>query len=120
MKNRKRKNQNKKSESSDSSKEIQNSQSSQLSQKSRKRSKNYSKEETETLLKICTGYHSTISKNSNSDTDQQLKAKAWEAIKREFELHFRSQAIQVRLFMCAINIASPHCISSISIFSIFF
>lgn len=72
------------------------SQNSQLSQKSqRKRSKNYSKDESEALMRICQGYHAIISKNSNRDADIKAKAEAWRSIKTDYDDHFKSQGIQV-------------------------
>lgn len=96
MGSRKRKQQQKmNSDSSGSSPHSQNNQSSQTSD--RKRSKNYSKDETNALMKICQGYHGIISKNSNSKADKTAKANAWKSIKANFDKYFISQGIQVSI-----------------------
>lgn len=72
---------------------------SQLSQCSqRSRSKNYSKEETDLLIKICASFQGILNKNSNRDADVLMKQKCWDLIKRKFDEQCRIQAIYVSLF----------------------
>lgn len=73
---------------------LEDSQQSIVSRASqRNRAKKYSKAETDTLLKICAGFHGIINKNSNSDADRKIKTKAWEKIKQSFDSYCRSQGI---------------------------
>jgi Myb/SANT-like DNA-binding domain len=74
----------------------QQSQQSKSSQRSR--AKKYSKDETDMLVKICLDYEPIISKNSNSDADKKIKAKAWEKIKCSFDTRCRSEGIYVSIY----------------------
>lgn len=74
--------------SSQSQTSQQNSQSSQQPQPQkrtlRSRSKNYTKEEIDTLLICCDSFNGVINKNSNRNVDQKNKENAWTKIKNTF------------------------------------
>lgn len=72
-----------------SSETVENSQNSKI------RSKNYSAEECEAIIKCCDKFHPIISKNSSRDKDKQEKQQAWEKIKRDFDDYCQSQGICV-------------------------
>lgn len=65
------------------------------SQNSKSRSKNYSADESATLIKCCDKYHAIISKNSSRDKDKKEKQLAWEKIKSDFDQYCQSQGIIV-------------------------
>lgn len=64
----------------------------------RNRSKNYTKEETDMLVKVCADFHGIISKNSSSDADKKIKDKTWETIKQRFDARCKAEAIYVSFF----------------------
>lgn len=59
--------------------------SSQKSNSSNTRSKKYTTNECEVLMKLCEKFHAVINKNSNRDEDKKQKTKAWETIKKGFD-----------------------------------
>lgn len=67
------------------SQDSQNLQLSQISAKSRCRTKNYTEQECEILLRCCNNFHNIINRNSNRDADQQNKKKAWVQIQKQFK-----------------------------------
>lgn len=73
--------------------------SSQLAQENTKnRAKNYSKIESDSLLKICDEFHLVINRNSNRDVDKQEKVKAWQKIKKRLDEFCQSEGIYVSHF----------------------
>lgn len=72
------------------------SQSTQCSQ--RTRAKKYTNAETDMLVKICADFHGIININSNKDADIKKKTKAWEHIKRAFDVRCKAEAIFVSFF----------------------
>lgn len=70
-------------------------QTSQVSQ--RNRSKNYSKEECDILVYLCTKFALTINKNSNSEADKKLKTAAWAKIKLKFDEQCEAEGLEVSI-----------------------
>lgn len=98
---RKKKTNTQSNEFKDSSTQLQttqqNSQSSQQPGRRapRSRSKNYSKDEVDALLKSCNQFNGIINKNSNNNSDQQNKENAWEKIKKTFDKRCHADGIFV-------------------------
>lgn len=75
---------------------VEASTASQASRGSQRiRAKNYTTDEAEALVKVCSKFHTIINKNSSSEGDKKLKEKAWNQIKSDFDKHCRSQGIYV-------------------------
>lgn len=74
----------------------------------RGRAKKYSKAETNLLAKICHQYDPIIGKNSNSDAERKIKAKAWETIKGSFDARCRTEGIYVSIFTLLLHKLNMH------------
>lgn len=70
------------------------------------RSKNFCSFENESLLKTCDKFHTIINKNSNRTADIKQKTTAWITIKREFDLHCKSNG----LFVSVIFFSAMYCV----------
>lgn len=64
----------------------------------RSRAKNYSKEECEILVHLCSKAHTIIDKNSNSEADRKLKDDTWIRIKAEFDTQCRVDGVYVSIY----------------------